>query len=217
MAWDCVADVQGDDGRQYWIVVLPVTTMGECDAWAMSVSWVKGKVSQYPNTAYNIADFPPGLMSGWHVYPDGTHKLKKSKDKVEFDLGDCHLVCKDDKTWHFSVEDKEQGIKLEMVHHGSGYPCWCGKEKSRTFAPHIVVYGYYCSGRIDGTLTIGEHKVRIKGSGVRERVYGVSACPAEGGGWHDLIWFHFDEMFGCVDEMKCSKFKLMSQSFLIEK
>jgi hypothetical protein len=24
------------------------------------------------------------------------------------------------------------------------------------------------------------------------------------------MWFHFDEMFGCVDEMKYSKFKLMS-------
>ncbi len=44
---------------------------------------------------------------------------------------------------------------------------------------------------------------------MRERYYAVDTCPAETGGWHDWMWFHFDEMSGTVDEFKISQNKDM--------
>jgi hypothetical protein len=78
------------------------------------------------------------------------------------------------------------------------------KEKPQTYTPHSIAYGYFWSGGIKGTLTIGGRTVGIKGAGVRERYYAIDTCPAEVGGWHDWLWFHFDELSGSFDEMKVS-------------
>ena len=45
----------------------------------------------------------------------------------------------------------------------------------------------------------------------------MDICPAEIGGWHDWMWFHFDEMFGCIDEVRMSKHKVMGFYLVNEK
>jgi hypothetical protein len=108
-------------------------------------------------------------------------------------------------------------LNPEWVHTGNGFPTWYGKEKAQAFTPHSISYGYFWSGSIEGTLTIQGRKVGIKGAGVRERYYAVDTCPAEVGGWHDWLWFHFDEMSGALDEMKISQNKDISLYLTDEK
>ena len=161
--------------------------------------------------------FRPGIATDFHLYPRGALTAHRSNDEVTVDLGDLHIICKPDKTWHYTVEDKKAGIIGEFVHTGNGFPPWYGKEKPQAYTPHSISYGYFWSGTVEGTLTIQGRKVAITGAGVRERYYAVDTCPAEVGAWHDWMWFHFDEMSGALDEMKVSQNKDMSLYLADEK
>jgi len=212
--WLCCLTAHGDDGRQYWIECNPMSlTFNVADLWVMGVGWEKGRVVQLPGSTHKIADFPVVAVDR-HIHPGGSLTTKRSEHEVSVDLPDFHLVCRDDKTWHYSIEDKEKGIKAEWIHSPTGYPTWYGKEKPLVLTPHSITYGYNWSGRVEGELTIEGQKVRIKGAGVRERYWAVDTCPAEIGGWEDWMWFHFDEMFGSMFEFKFNKTKDMSLNII---
>lgn len=68
--------------------------------------------------------------------------------------------------------------------------------------PHSHAYGYNWSGTVEGVLTIQGRRVPFKGKGIRERYVAVDSSAAEIGGWEDWMWFHFDEAFGSLYEMK---------------
>ncbi len=225
--WNCVATAHGDDGKQYWINMtlsqnknlgaFTSVPMGAMDLGSMGVSWEIGKVVQSPSTIYKIADFPQSTAITFAVEPSGELTIKRSKNEVSIDMGDYHVICKDDKTWHFNVNERYTGIKAEWVHHGVGYPTWYGKDKPAYFAPNSIVYGYSWSGAIEGTLTIEGRKVGIKGAGVRERHYAIGESAQEEGAWMEWLWFHFDEVFGSLDELKASGNKEVSIYLVDEK
>ncbi len=201
--WMCVFSAHGDDGRQYWFGCSPLSLVSEAiDLWHFEVSWSTGKVVQLPGSIYKVADFPQDAVTGHHGYPRGALTIERSNDQVAVDVGDFHLVCKPDNTWHYTFEDKERAIKAEFVHTGFGFPTWYGKDKPSALTQHSIAYGYNWSGTIQGRLTIQGRKVGIKGKGVRERYIAVDTSAAEIGGWEDWMWFHFDEMFGSLYEMK---------------
>ena len=225
--WAYCMNVDGDDGKQYCIDAGVVSmgslanfaavSWGATDLWGMAVRSEAGKVIQPPNSVYKIADFPEVATMLFRTYPAGTLKIKKSEHRVAVDLGDFHVVCKDDKTWHFSVEDKEKGIKAELVHASVGFPMWYhDKKKLEAYTTHSIGGGYFWPGTVEGTLTIEGREVRIHGKGGRQRYYAKDYCSDEVGGWHDWTWFHFDEVFGCLDELKLSKYKEMSL-YLVDK
>jgi hypothetical protein len=166
---------------------------------------------------HKVAQFPQGTATEWHVYPRGELTITRSDDQVTVDVGTFRIVCKPDGTWHYTVEDKDAGISGEWVHAGNGFPMWYGKETPQAFTPHSISYGYIWAGAVEGTLTIQGREVAIRGAGQRERYYAVDACPAEVGGWHDWMWFHFDEVSGNLDEMKISRHKDMSLYLTDEK
>lgn len=220
--WVFTGNVLGDDGRQYGIEctsMLMKEAWGNCDMWIMGVSGEKGKVVQPAGSVYRVADFPTDLMTDWHIYPHDSLTVKRTKNQITVDLGDFHLICKpDDQTWRFIAEDKKREIKAEFVHTGVGFPRWFyDKKKPEAWTPHSIACGYCHTGITQGTLTIKGRKVKIKGVGYRERYYAVDACPAEAGGWHDCVYFYFDEMCGNLDEMKLSKHKVMSLNLIDEK
>ena len=201
--WLCSVVAYGDDGKQYWFGCSPLSLAAEStDLWHFEISWETGNVVQLPGSVYKIADFPPVGLTVQRVYPGGTLKIERSNDEVAVSLGDFHVVCKSDKTWHYTIEDKEKGIKAEFVHTGAGYPTWYGKEKPSALTQHSLAYGYNWSGTVEGTLTIQGRKVAVKGKGIRERYIAVDSSEAEIGGWEDWMWFHFDEVFGSMYEMK---------------
>jgi hypothetical protein len=205
-----VASVRGDDGNHYWFNIGAMSlreSWGNVDFWAMSIRSTRGTVVQPAGSVYKVADFPDGIATDWHFQPRGALTATKSADQVAVNLGDFHVVCKPDKTWHYTISDEASGISGEWVHTGNGFPTWYGKEKPQFHTPHSIAYGYFWSGGIEGTLTIGGRTVGITGAGVRERYYAIDTCPAEVGGWHDWLWFHFDELSGSLDEMKVSQNK----------
>ncbi|MDY6997233.1 MAG: hypothetical protein SW019_11590 [Actinomycetota bacterium] len=197
----CVAD--GDDGRRYWFGCTPLSLALEgSDMWHVDIGWDTGEVVQLPGSIYRLADFPQTARTGGQSFGGGTLSVERCTDHVTVDLGDFHLVCRPDHTWHYALEDKDAGIKADFVHTGQGYPTWYGKDEPSVLTQHSIAYGYNWSGRIDGTLTIDGRTVRISGKGVRERYYSVDQSAAEIGGWEDWAWFHFDEVFGSMYEMR---------------
>ena len=71
------------------------------------------------------------------------------------------MVCKDDGTWHYSMEDKEKGIKAEFIHAGVGFPMWYhDKKKLEAYTPHSVGGGYYWAGLVKGTLIMDGRDIK---------------------------------------------------------
>ncbi len=213
--WLTLINARGDDGKQYFIEVVPMTGIAEAgvDIWMLEVGSETGAVIENPGSVYKVADYP-FTQSVRNTFPSGTLTITRSDHEVAVDLPDFHLVCRDDKTWHYEVNDKQRHIKLEMVHHGVGYPTWYGKEKPKYLTAHSVAYGYNWVGRIEGTLTIEGRTVALTGAALRERYVAVDTCAAEIGGWEDWMWFHFDETFGSFYEMKFAGVKEMSVNIL---
>ena len=215
--WLCSVVAYGDDGRVYWLGCSQLSlALGEKDMWDIQASWQTGKAVQLPESVYKIAEFPPAGVTAQHLYPRGSLKVEKSEKQVTVTVGDFRVICKDDKTWHCSLEDKETGIKAEFVHTGAGFPTWYGKEKPSALTQHCIAYGYHWAGTVEGTLTVEGRRVRIKGKGIRERHIAVDWSEAELGGWEDWGWFHFDEVFGSMYEMKLGN-KDMSLNLVDEK
>jgi hypothetical protein len=122
-------------------------------------------------------------------------------------MDDARIECDDGKTWHYVAEDKEQGLKIDFVHKSVGFPTWYGKESPGYTSAHSIAYGYFWAGHVEGTLTMDGREIHFTGKGARERTDMPDSCPAEVGGWHDWVWFHFDEIFGTLDEMKFTQIK----------
>lgn len=201
--WLCSFVADGDDGRRYWFGCSPLSLASEAhDMWHFELCWDTGHVVQLPGSIYKVAEFPPVGLTGQHVHPGGSLKVERSAGQVRVSLGDFQVVCKPDNTWHYTLEDREKGIKAEFVHHGSGFPTWYGKEKPSYLTQHSIAYGYNWSGTVEGTLTLQGRRIAIKGKGIRERYIAVDSSAAEIGGWEDWMWFHFDEAFGSLYEMK---------------
>jgi hypothetical protein len=141
--WLCSVVADGDDGKRYWFGCSPLPLAAEGrDLWHFEVSWEAGNVVQLPGSVYKIADLPPVGLTVQRVYPGGTLNIDRSNDEVAVSLGDFHVVCKSDKTWHYNIEDQEEGIRAEFVHTGAGYPTWYGKEKPSALTQHSLAYGY---------------------------------------------------------------------------
>jgi hypothetical protein len=204
-AWAIHAKVDGDDGKQYWIDTILCAGWG-FDVRVLSVRTGEGKVIQLPDSIYKIVDFPPPIL-GLNPLPRGELRLAQQDDRIMVAMPGARIDFDDGTTWHYSCEDEEKGIKLDCVHTGIGFPTWYGKETPQAFSPHSIAYGYFWSGRIEGTLTINGRDIRITGKGGRERTFMPDSCPAESASWHEWIWYHFDELFGTSHEMKLNSFK----------
>ena len=177
-----------------------------------------GQVVQSRLTPYKIAKFPNSQPVAFRHYPLGTRTVTRSENQVSIELGVSTFVCKADKSWHFVLDDEEAGVKVDLVHRGVGFPMWYNdqpKDKAtnevlRHYTLNSLVGGYFWAGPVEGTITVGGKEIRVQGGGGRQRYYSKSYSQDEVGGWHDWHWFTFDEMHGCVHEIKTSNYKCMS-------
>lgn len=203
--WLTLVNTFGDDGKRYCMEFVNMTGIKEAgvDIWMLEVSTEIGGIAQMPGSIYKIAKYP-FIQAKRNMFPAGTLTITRSEKEVVIDLPDARVVCKDDNTWHYNFNDQERNVKLEMVHHGVGYPAWYGREKPIHLTPHAIAYGYNWTGRVEGELTIQGRKVKVEGAGLRERYIGIDQSAPEIGAWEDWIWFHFDEMFGCFWDYKFS-------------
>ena len=58
--WLTLINAHGDDGKQYFIEVVPMTGIAEAgvDLWMLEVGSEKGCIHQLPNSSYTVANYP---------------------------------------------------------------------------------------------------------------------------------------------------------------
>lgn len=202
--WLWETSLIGDDGKRYWFggspLILKLENVDLC-TWELVTETCE--VKQDPNSIYKIANFCGGSRSRKETLPGGTYKVTRTENEVTVKIGCIKVICHDDQSWNIIVNDEEKNFSANITHkpdcHG---PLWYGREKPSYLTQHSVTYGYNCSGRVEGTLTIDGRTVHVKGAGIRERYVAIDSSAAEIGGWEDWGWFHFDEAFGSMYDMR---------------
>jgi hypothetical protein len=202
--WLWETSLDGDDGNRYWFGgALLVLKRENIDVVSWELCTESGEVRQDPNSVYKIADFNGANRSRKDSLPGGTHKITRTEDTVVVEIGCMKVVCYKDHAWNIVVNDAENNFSAHIRHkpvcHG---PLWYGREKPSYLTQHSVTYGYNCSGAVEGVLTIDGKTIQVKGSGIRERYVAIDSSAAEIGGWEDWGWFHFDEAFGSMYDMR---------------
>ena len=202
--WLWETSLMDEAGNRYWFggsaLVLKLENIDIC-TWEICTE--AGRVFQDPGSIYKIAEFNGIDRIRKDTFPGGTHKVTKSEDCVTVEIGCIKVICHEDHSWNILVHDEEKGFHADLVHkpecHG---PLWYGREKPSHLTQHSVTYGYNCCGRVEGTLIIDGKEIHVKGAGIRERYVAVDSSAAEIGGWEDWGWFHFDEVFGSMYDMR---------------
>jgi len=202
--WLWSSSLIGDDGKCYWfggaLLVLKLENIDIC-TWELCTE--SGSIRQDPNSIYKIADFKGGNRSRKDPLPGGTHKVTRNENEIIVEIGCIKVICRKDQSWNIIVNDAEKRFSANIRHkpacHG---PLWYGREKPSYLTQHSVTYGYNCSGAVEGTLSIDGKEINVKGAGIRERYVAVDSSAAEIGGWEDWGWFHFDEAFGSMYDMR---------------
>ena len=194
----------GDDGKRYWFGGSPlILKLENVDLCTWELCTETGEVVQDPYSIYKVAKFNGSNRSRKDALPGGAHKVTRTDDAVVVELGCLRVTCHKDHSWNIVVADPEKQFHADITHkpdcHG---PLWYGRENPSHLTQHSVTYGYNCSGRVEGTLTIDGKTVHVKGAGIRERYVAIDSSAAEIGGWEDWGWFHFDEVFGSMYDMR---------------
>lgn len=202
--WLWATSLIGDDNKRYWFGGSPlILKLENIDICTWELCTESGTVKQDPHSIYKITDFPGINRSRKDVLPGGTHKVTRTEDDVTVEIGCIKVVCRKDHSWNIIVNDEEKNFSADIVHkpdcHG---PLWYGRDIPSYLTQHSVTYGYNCSGRVTGTLTIDGKTINVRGAGIRERYVATDSSPAEIGGWEDWGWFHFDEVFGSMYDMR---------------
>lgn len=202
--WLWETSLSGDDGKHYWFGgALLVLKMENIDICTWELCSEKRQVRQDPNSIYKIADFNGADHAHKIVLPGGSYKITCTNDTVIVEIGSIKITCCKDHSWNIVINDTEKNFSADIWHkpvcHG---PLWYGREKPSYLTQHSVTYGYNCSGAIEGTLCIDGKKVHVTGAGIRERYVAIDSSAAEIGGWEDWGWFHFDEAFGSLYDMR---------------
>ncbi|MCL2882719.1 MAG: hypothetical protein FWF45_07560 [Coriobacteriia bacterium] len=162
-----------------------------------------GEIVQDPRSIYKIAQFPGETYVRHDQYPGGTHVVQKLDDRIVIEIGIMRIECFADNSWRYQIEDAERGFKADLVHKPlCGGPLWYGRNTPSHLTQHSTTYGYNWSGQVEGNITYDGRTVHVKGAGIRERYVATDSSSAEIGGWEDWGWFHFDEAFGSMYDMK---------------
>ena len=222
MDWGQMCHVIDEEGTDYYMDLghakmkmnatwgaMPFGTE-EMDSWNLSCRTGKGKVATPPGQIFKVANFSGVTDAVFRPFPGGSLKIEadEANNKAVLTLDKFTLeIDVNKKTWHATVYDEQLDVGVDFIHYGEGYPFWYSKDEVATLVDHLKAIGYNWSGRIEGTLTIKGVKHQVKGFAARERAVMPDQSNVEAGGWLDLIMFHFDELFGGMQEYKMSKYK----------
>ena len=202
--WLCSFAAVGDDGRRYWLGCSPlILKLENIDLVNVEFCTEAGEIVQDPRSIYKIAKFPRETYVRHDKFPGGTHNVRQLDDKVVVDIGIMHIECHKDNTWRYRINDEENGFKADFTHKPlCGGPLWYGREVPSHLTQHSTTYGYNWCGQVEGSITYSGKTVHIRGAGIRERYVATDSSSAEIGGWEDWGWFHFDEAFGSMYDMR---------------
>ncbi len=202
--WLFEFNVTGDDGELYGlggsILSLAVEKM---DLVTMCYCKGTGTVRQLKNSIYKVGAYPGCEMNKFYRNPQGTLQIDRREHSVLVRCGEEFSVeCFDNGTWHFILDTLDGEFKANLYHRAHGYPLWYGREKPSYLTQHSITYGYNWAGDVDGEFTYKGRRVKVSGTGQRERYVAVDSSAAELGGWEDWGFITFNEIHSSMYDMR---------------
>lgn len=177
--WLYEFNVEGDDGESYMVggSILSMA-LEKIDLVAMCLAKGKGGVRQLPNSIYKVGVYQGACLNKFYRNPQGTLKIEKREHSVFVTCGREYSVeCFDDNRWHIVTDTCDGEYKADLWHKPYGYPLWYGREKPSYLTQHSITYGYNWAGNVEGEFTYKGKKVRVKGTGQRERMLPLTVLP----------------------------------------
>ena len=202
--WLMEFNVDGDDGEQYSLggAILSMA-LEKMDLVNICVGKGRGYVKQLPNSIYKLGKFPGFVLNKFYRNPQGTLQIEKREHSVFVTCGEQYKVeCFDDGVWHLMIDSCDGEYKADLYHRAHGFPLWYGREKPSYLTQHSVTYGYNWSGDVDGEIELNGKKIKVKGTGIRERYVAVDSSAAELGGWEDWGFVTFNEIHSSMYDMR---------------
>ncbi len=202
--WLFEFNVTGDDGELYSVggSILSLA-LEKIDIATINFAKGKGEVRQLRNSIYKITDYPGALINNLYRNKQGTLKIERKEHSVLVTCSPQYKVeCFDDGVWHLLVDTMDGDFKADIFHRPHGYPLWYGREKPSYLTQHSITYGYNWAGDVDGEFIYKGKKVKIKGTGLRERYVAVDSSAAELGGWEDWGYITFNEIHSSMYDMR---------------
>lgn len=202
--WLFEFNVTGDDGELYALggSILSMH-LEKMDLVTMNLAKGKGEVRPLRSSIYKLAKYPGALMQKFYRNPQGTLKIEHREHSVLVTCGSNYSVeCFDNGAWHILVDTMDGEYKADLWHRSYGYPLWYGREKPSYLTQHSITYGYNIAGDVDGEFTYKGKRVKVKGTGQRERYVAVDSSAAELGGWEDWGYITFNEIHSSMYDMR---------------
>lgn len=202
--WLMEFNVEGDDGEIYAlggsILSLALEKMD-----LVNICYAKGKgtVTQLRNSIYKLAKYPGLCINKFYRNPQGTLKIEKREHSVFVTCGEQYKVeCFDDGVWHLMIDTLDGEYSADLYHRAYGFPLWYGREKPSLLTQHSITYGYNWAGDVDGEIVIKGKRIKVKGTGQRERYVAVDSSAAELGAWEDWGFITFNEIHSSMYDMR---------------
>lgn len=205
--WLFEFNVQGDDGELYALggSILSLA-LEKTDLVTLCLAKGTGRTRQLKNSIYKIAELPGGSMNKFYRNPQGTLKIERREHSVVVTCGGQYKVeCFDDGAWHLTLDTLDGEYKADLWHRAHGYPLWYGREKPSFLTQHSITYGYNWAGDAEGEFTYRGKRVKVRGTGQRERYVAVDSSAAELGGWEDWGYITFNEIHSSMYDMRLGK------------
>lgn len=202
--WLYEFSVQGDDGAEYALggSILSMH-LEKMDLVTMVVTKGFGTVRQLKNSIYKIGEYHAPIVNRFFRNPQGTLTIEKRENSVLVTCGkEFQVECFADNRWHLIVNSHDGDYEADLWHTPHGFPLWYGREKPSYLTQHSVTYGYNWAGDVAGEIVLKGKKIRVSGTGQRERYVAVDSSAAELGGWEDWGYITFHEIHSSMYDMR---------------
>lgn len=202
--WLFEFNVMGDDGEQYALggSILSMA-LEKIDLVTMCYAKGTGTACQLKSSIYKVGRYPGAQLNKFYKNPQGTLQIEQKEHSVFIRCGKEYAVeCFDDGVWHIMMDTLDGEFRADLYHRAYGFPLWYGRETPSYLTQHSITYGYNWAGDAEGEFEYKGKKVKVKGTGQRERYVAVDSSAAELGGWEDWGYITFNEMHSSMYDMR---------------
>lgn len=202
--WLFEFNVMGDDGEQYALggSILSMA-LEQMDLVTMCCAKGTGRACQLKNSIYKVGRYPGAQLNKFYKNPQGTLQIEQKDCSVLIRCGNEYAVeCFDNGVWHIMMDTLDGEFRADLYHRAHGFPLWYGRETPSYLTPHSITYGYNWAGDAEGEFVYKGKKVKVRGTGQRERYTAVDSSAAELGGWEDWGYITFNEIHSSMYDMR---------------
>lgn len=189
--------LHGDDGKDYFLIFSLAHMGNGSDLIKLEISTESLWLFTTPSSSIIQQGEKPEISIGGFK-PVGSLKVRQSESSVTAYCDEFETILTPPT---FVFRYKGSDVSLDINVKSMGVPFWYSKrnENGARITPSTVCWGHELFGEGEGSITIGNTKIHVKGPCVNEHVI-VDPINWLEYGWHNWAWFVFDEMYGLVQE-----------------